>query len=105
MQNPPCPQLCQEESGQQSQEATSLWTGHNDDGDDDGNVDGDDDGDVDGDDQKGKEDEDVDEKDHRPGRAARSPRREMMIQGAAVDKDSCSEKKNFDEPNFTNKKI
>ena len=89
LQNPPCPQLCQEESGQQFREATSLCTRH----DDDGNVDGDDDGDVDGDDQKGKEDEDVDEKDHRPGRAARSPRREIMIQGAAVDKYSCSEKK------------
>ena len=48
LQNPPCPQLCQEESGQQSQEATSLCTRH------------DDDGDVDGDDQKGNEDEDVD---------------------------------------------
>ena len=60
LQNPPCPQLCQEESGLQSQEAISLRTRHDDDDDDDG----DDDGDVDGDDQKGNEDEDVDENDH-----------------------------------------
>ena len=60
LQNPPCPQLCQEESGLQSQEAISLRTRHDDDDDDD---DGDDDGDVDGDDQKGNEDEDVDEND------------------------------------------
>ena len=60
MQNPPCPQLCQEESGQQSQEATSLCTRHDDDGDVDGDGDVDDDSDVAGDDQKGNEDEDVD---------------------------------------------